>query len=254
MNTFALGAVDNIAVNTVKHADDIGRVIVGHVDDASRIALVHADDIGRLISFHIDDVGRLTAFHADDFARMGLQHSDDIIYEFTNAHGKIIRYVYKASDLTSNIITHTDDFTRIILNNTDDIVKSGAKTGGYFGELRQFVQKSTSQNGQLHIHHMPAFEAVDSSKFSRLDYGSAPAIIMDKADHMKTSSFGYSENAIKYRSLQTELIKSGKIEDAIRMDINDLMRNGLYDKYKTGIDQMIQYLRGENIINNSNLF
>jgi hypothetical protein len=246
MGTFALGAVDN----TAKHADDIGRIVIGRGNGVSRIALVHAGDIGKLISFHIDDVTKLTAFHADDFARMGLQHGDDIIYEFTTAHGKIIRYIYKATDVSSNVIIHTGDFARIILNNTADVVKSGAKTGGYFGELRQFIQKSTNQSGQLHIHHMPAFEAVNASNFSKLDYGSAPAIIMDKADHIKTSSFGYSENAIKYRLQQTELIKSGRIEDAIRMDINDLIKNGLYDKYKIGIDQMIQYITERGIINN----
>ena len=114
------------------------------------------------------------------------------------------------------------------------------KQGGYFGELKQQIQR-TGQDGTKAVHHMPS----DSSLFvaNKLDRGSAPAIIMDAADHAKTASFGNSTKAAAHQTKQLELLNAGKFDDAFQMDIDDLKSLGLYEKYKPAINEMLEYIK-----------
>jgi hypothetical protein len=111
------------------------------------------------------------------------------------------------------------------------------KQGGYFGELKYQI-RDAGQNGTKEVHHMPSNTALFNAK--QLDQGSAPAIIMDKVDHALTASHG---SAFEYQTKQLELIKAGKFDDALQMDINDLKNKGLYEKYKVAIDQMLEYVK-----------
>jgi hypothetical protein len=39
-------------------------------------------------------------------------------------------------------------------------------------------------------------------------------------------------------------MQQGKFEEAFQMDVDDLLAKGLYEKYKTGIDQAWEVIRG----------
>lgn len=83
-------------------------------------------------------------------------------------------------------------------------------------------------------HHMPSCEA------SKLERSDGPAIIMDKADHMKTASWGRSKESQEYRNKQKELIDTGKFKEAQQMDINDI-RAKFGNKYDNEISEMKKY-------------
>jgi len=114
------------------------------------------------------------------------------------------------------------------------------KQGGYFGELKYQI-RDLGQDGTKAVHHMPCDTALFNA--NKLDHGSAPAIIMDTIDHAKTASFGSSMEATAYQTKQLELVNAGKFDEALQMDIDDLIKNNLYQKYKTAIDQMLEYVK-----------
>ena len=64
---------------------------------------------------------------------------------------------------------------------------------------------------------------------------------MSKADHMKTASWGRSKAAKAYRARQESLIRQGRRDDAIQMDIDDI-QSKFGSKYDEGILQMIDSL------------
>jgi tRNA G37 N-methylase TrmD len=76
---------------------------------------------------------------------------------------------------------------------------------------------------------------------SHLSKGEGPGILMDKADHQKTRSWGRSKSAQKYRQKQKDLIDQGKMDDAIQMDIDDI-QSQFGDKYDDHILEMIDSL------------
>lgn len=98
--------------------------------------------------------------------------------------------------------------------------------GGAFKELENL--ENTER------HHMPSCEA------SNLQRDVGPAIIMDKADHVKTASWGNSKEAQEYRNKQKELIESGHFKEAQQIDINDI-RSKFGNKYDDAIKEMQQY-------------
>jgi hypothetical protein len=185
-----------------------------------------------VISYKLDDMTRILSRKTDDIARLGLRHGDDVIYDFTKVHRRI----------TNTLGTKTDNVARVVINKTDDLVQSGIMTGGYYGELKGTFKK-LGQPGTLAAHHMPAKSAIKGANLWNGDIGKAPAIIMDAADHAKTASFKYSKTSISHQAIQTELIKQGRFADALQMDIDDLIKNNLYQKYKPGIDQMMEHIQ-----------
>ncbi|GHV24714.1 hypothetical protein AGMMS4952_00840 [Spirochaetia bacterium] len=130
-----------------------------------------------------------------------------------------------------------------ILDNTTKV--NDIKTGGYFGELKYIIRDGI-QNGALAVHHMPSYKAITDAGL--LDRGSGSAIIMEKIDHEKTASYGYSLNSIKYQNIQKELLMKGKFDEAFQMDINDLRNifdpicGNLYNKYEQAINEVKQYI------------
>lgn len=87
-------------------------------------------------------------------------------------------------------------------------------------------------------HHMPAWEAMENT--TKIEYGDCPAIAMEKDDHKQTASWGNSLEAREYRAEQARLIKEGKIEEAMQMDIDDI-HDKFGDKYDEGIQEMKDY-------------
>ena len=104
--------------------------------------------------------------------------------------------------------------------------KSTDNKGGAYGNV-------AADGGE--VHHMPANSV---SPFSK-DAG--PSIQMDKADHMKTKSWGSSASAVAYREEQAFLIENGMFKEAIMMDIDDV-RSKFGDKYDSAILEMLEYV------------
>ncbi len=65
---------------------------------------------------------------------------------------------------------------------------------------------------------------------------------MSIADHMLTSSYGSSREAIEYRAVLRDLIGQGKFLSAVRMDIIDI-RSQFGNKYDDAIVEMLAYVR-----------
>lgn len=106
--------------------------------------------------------------------------------------------------------------------------RKNVKHGGSHSEARR------SRSGG-EVHHTPAASV---SPYTR---GSSPALWMETADHRLTESWGRSQDAIDYRASQAELIKAGKLRQAVNKDVRNI-RELFGNKYDEGIRQMRQYL------------
>jgi RHS repeat-associated protein len=69
------------------------------------------------------------------------------------------------------------------------------------------------------------------------------AIQMDPADHVQTSSWGSSTSAKSYRSTMKDLIQTGRIRDALAMEIRDI-RSKFGSKYNSAISGALRYGKG----------
>lgn len=117
---------------------------------------------------------------------------------------------------------------------------SEEKKGGSYNELKE------DGHGWNHVppeevHHMPAAEAMCNT--TKLEYGDCPAIAMDYADHRQTASCGSSLEAREYRAKQANLIKEGKFDEALQMDIDDI-KEKFGNKYDEAIAEMKEYIKG----------
>ncbi|WP_410003778.1 hemagglutinin repeat-containing protein [Pseudomonas syringae] len=103
-------------------------------------------------------------------------------------------------------------------------------------------ETSKPVNDGLDSHHCPAKNCYASAPISSAD---GPAIKMDPADHKLTASYGSSPEAKAYRAQQEKLLKEGKLDEAIDMDVNDI-RSKFGDKYDASIGQMKEYAKSLN--------
>ncbi|RCX11161.1 hypothetical protein DFR58_12737 [Anaerobacterium chartisolvens] len=102
-------------------------------------------------------------------------------------------------------------------------------------------------------HHCFAGEVYDSTYVYKFDANrnvtgyvtrdTGPCVLMTKADHQKTASWGSSTAAKAYRAQQLELVKQGRHLAAMQMDINDI-RSKFGSKYNTAISKMWTYATG----------
>lgn len=106
--------------------------------------------------------------------------------------------------------------------------KTNNAIGGAYKDI------ATVKNGVAgEVHHMP------SNVSSSLSTDNGPAIWMEKADHLRTASWG--RGGASYQAQQKALIDQGRIREAIEMDINDI-RSKFGNKYDQGIEQMLKYV------------
>ena len=85
------------------------------------------------------------------------------------------------------------------------------------------------------VHHTPA-DAINP-----LSRDNGPAIWMEKADHRKTASCGWSAESKAHQAAQRKLVSEGKFREAIQMDINDI--HALFgNKYDKNINEMLKYV------------
>jgi hypothetical protein len=113
----------------------------------------------------------------------------------------------------------------------------GKYRGGAHGET-----KGPTGDG-LDSHHTPAAQANELGDGPARD--DAPAIQMEKPDHQETISYGSGPKARKYRLDQAQLIKDGKLLDAVNMDIEDVKKiaadAGDPHRYDQAIKEMKAY-------------
>lgn len=118
------------------------------------------------------------------------------------------------------------------------------KKGGSYGELKN-EGHGWNHNPPEEIHHTPAWEALGTN--TEIGYADCPAIAMNYEDHRQTASCGNSREAKEYRATQAELIKEGKIEEAMQMDIDDI-HDKFGSKYDEAIAQMQEYAKSKGYI------
>ena len=105
-----------------------------------------------------------------------------------------------------------------------------AVLGGRYGAVR-----AANIGGE--VHHMPA------NSVSGLSRNQGPAILMDPADHALTASHGRQGRAgALHRAQQEALIRQGRFDDAIQMDIDNIQSLFPDGRYDEAILQMIDSL------------
>ena len=101
-----------------------------------------------------------------------------------------------------------------------------SRGGGPYDKVR-----AGNTGGQ--VHHTPA------AKVTPFEYRKGPSVWMETVDHRKTASWGSSKRAEAYRAKQDALINSGKLREAIQMDIDDI-RSLFGNKYDANIKQVLE--------------
>ncbi|MDQ1008818.1 hypothetical protein QFZ82_003303 [Streptomyces sp. V4I23] len=114
-----------------------------------------------------------------------------------------------------------------------------SNVGGTHGSLKPANQPGFK--GPQEINHMPQ----DASTGTAISYGKGPAIQMDKADHRQVWSTGQGNRPEPkaWKMMQTDLVRSGRIDDAMMNDINDVITR-FPGKYNNAIGDMIGALAG----------
>ncbi|MCX5093835.1 hypothetical protein OOK36_34115 [Streptomyces sp. NBC_00365] len=97
--------------------------------------------------------------------------------------------------------------------------------GGKYGQL----QPAGSGN---EINHMPQNASTPISKYS------GPAVRMARADHRQLWSTGSSMQSQAWLGMQRDLVNSGKIDEAMMNDINDVVTR-FPGTYNNAIGEMI---------------
>jgi hypothetical protein len=126
----------------------------------------------------------------------------------------------------------------ILVHNTGGCGRFGidAPKGGPHGQTK------LPWGDGLESHHMPA------KSINGLHPDVGPAIQMDRADHLLTSSHGSRSGSAAYRSHIEDLLNQGKVREAMAIEIRDVRRaafegSGDMRKYNNAMREMLEYAR-----------
>jgi hypothetical protein len=111
--------------------------------------------------------------------------------------------------------------------------------GGAYKDIK--VEYDPKNPHDIDRHHIPADSIMSTSR------SNGPAIQMDKADHIKTSSYGNSAKAQAYRQKIKTKIESGDIRGAVAQEGWDV-KNIAGTKYNDALREMIEYGKSSRII------
>ena len=143
-----------------------------------------------------------------------------------------------AEGLKTKTVVEKENAEKLPLHETNE----GRKTGGAYGELKgEWGGNLENGDPPREIHHMP------SNSANGLETSDGPAIVMEKGDHQETASWGNSREAREYREKQRELVKQGKFEEAMQMDIDDI-HDKFGNKYDDAIAQMKEAAKEKGLI------
>ena len=109
--------------------------------------------------------------------------------------------------------------------------------GGSYNRISAKTRKNFSE-----ANHMPAWDSYED--VIDLSHGAGPSIWMHVEDHKLTASHGSTPEAVEHRRIQRELISQGQFMKAFEMDVQDLIKKGLYEKYEQAILQARRYAEG----------
>lgn len=120
-----------------------------------------------------------------------------------------------------------------------DHLRQGSGKGPYRGGAHG--KTSRPHNDMKDSHHMPAD---DVSPLKRKD---GPAIQMEPADHKLTASNGSSREAVQYREMIEEMLKSGNWRKVMSIEIRDVRQiakeMGDPRKYNEAALEMLEYFK-----------
>ncbi|MGF1461631.1 MAG: hypothetical protein ACFB2Z_00390 [Maricaulaceae bacterium] len=119
-------------------------------------------------------------------------------------------------------------------NPCQSLRKSGGKNSKHPGGAYSGVKAPGAQ-----ANHMPAKAAYPEG--SPIRNSRAPAIRMDPEDHKDALSTGNSRGARLHQARQARLIAKGKIEEAFKLDAEDLIAQ-FGHKYAEGIGEAAAYI------------
>jgi RHS repeat-associated protein len=114
--------------------------------------------------------------------------------------------------------------------------------GGWYRKLQpaNFPASHPRTSTEYEINHIPPQDAylgiMDLGRGSRVPYG--PAIRMEYDDHRKLLSTGSGRINQAFRAKQRSLIQQGKLDEAMKMDIDDI-RAKYGNKYDDAIKEMV---------------
>ena len=119
---------------------------------------------------------------------------------------------------------------------TKDTKETPAPEGGAYKDL---PTKKGSER-----HHMPA------DSISPLAKGDGPCITMERGDHRKTGSHGFSNEAREYRREQKALSEQGKFSEAFAKDVEDIRSKfgGKYDKAIAQAEEHVNALKSKGVV------
>jgi RHS repeat-associated protein len=113
--------------------------------------------------------------------------------------------------------------------------------GGSHYSLRPSNWTDGSDNNSYERNHIPARDAYLGIGTAKLGYGPGPAIRMDYDDHRNFISTGSGRASQAWRAKQADLIRQGKFDVAMKMDIGKI-RKQYGTKYDAAIKEMVDSL------------
>jgi uncharacterized protein RhaS with RHS repeats len=118
----------------------------------------------------------------------------------------------------------------------------GLVSGGSYNDVRK-----TNTGGE--VHHMPSNKANRANGYTR---GEGPSIIMTKADHKQTASWGRSKAATNYRANQAVLISQGQsgYAKAMENDIRDI-KSRHKTKYNKSMIEAVEYAKNKGLVSDA---
>ncbi|WP_370130910.1 LamG-like jellyroll fold domain-containing protein [Streptacidiphilus sp. EB103A] len=164
-------------------------------------------------------------------------HPGDLLQTPTGTAQVTDVHLFHANTTTYDL-TIGDLHTYYVLAGTTPVLvhNCGSNTGGTYGSLKPANQPGLPPQ---EINHMP------QNASTPLGYDRGPAIRMDKVDHRQVWSTGQGSRPEPkaWLMMQRELVNSGRIDEAMQNDINDITTR-FPGKYNNAIGDMIGALPG----------
>ncbi|MEU1539025.1 RHS repeat-associated core domain-containing protein [Actinacidiphila glaucinigra] len=122
------------------------------------------------------------------------------------------------------------------------LAKQPSGWGGWYGKLTPANWTDGSDDTRYEVNHIPAKATyLDLGLTTDLKESTGPAIRMEYEDHRNFISTGSSAEADAWRAAQKSLIRQGKFDEAMKMDIDEIRRlHGT--KYDAAIKEMVDSL------------
>ncbi|WP_344383689.1 RHS repeat-associated core domain-containing protein, partial [Streptomyces thermolineatus] len=122
------------------------------------------------------------------------------------------------------------------------LAKQPSGMGGWYGKLQPANWTDGSDNTAYEINHLPAKDAyINLGLDPDLKMSTGPAIRMEYKDHRDFISTGSGLESQAWRATQRDLIKQGKFDEAMKMDIDEI-RKEYGTKYDAAIKEMVDSL------------